>query len=80
MNVNECIQVEKFARFHEILCSTGGRYLRDPVRSWDGVRVYYEPGDYETQCKLWRQYLTPIRETRRDQWWRVVLRRVGLKV
>jgi hypothetical protein len=50
MTVTQYIPAAKFSLFHEILCATGGRYLRDPV--WVGlylIEVHYEPGDYEEQ-------------------------------
>lgn len=71
MIVTEYIPAEKLCQFHEILCATGGRYLRSPLLLGQRVKVHYEPGDYKAQCKAWRRCLTPIRETRRDKWRRV---------
>jgi len=41
--------------------------------------VHYEPGDYKAQREAWARCVTPIREARRNQWWRVALRRCGLR-
>lgn len=64
--------------YSTILLPTGGRYLGNPLPLRQHVKVYYEPGDYKAQCEAWERCVTPISETRRDQWWRVVLRRCGL--
>ena len=79
MQVTEYIPAEKLGQFHEILCATGGRYLRDPFQLWRRVEVHYEPGDYKSHREAWARCVTPIREVRRDQWWRVALRRCGLR-
>lgn len=79
MIVTEYVPSEKMGQFHEILCATGGRYLRDPLPLWQRVEVHYEPGDYIAQREAWARCMTPIREVRRDQWWRVALRRCGLR-
>lgn len=65
MIVTEYVPSEKMGQFHEILCATGGRYLRDPLPLW--------------QREAWARCMTPIREVRRDQWWRVALRSCGLR-
>lgn len=75
MTVTEYIPKEKFQQFHDILCSTGGRYLREPFTLFKTVEVHYEPGDYEAQCRAWAQCNTPVTEVRKDQRWRKVLRR-----
>ena len=80
MQVLEYITMEKLGQFHAILCNTGGRYLQNPFPLWDKVQVNYEPGDYKAHCEAWTQCVTHIREIRRDQWWRVALRRCGLRV
>lgn len=71
MKVTEYIPTEKLCQFHEILCTTGGRYLRNPLLLGQRVKVYYEPGDYKAQREAWARCVTPICETRRNQWWRV---------
>jgi hypothetical protein len=61
------IKANQMAKFHETLCSTGGRYLRNPMHE-DGsdiIRVSYEPGDYVEQCRLWKLYTTEIKESTR---------------
>ena len=75
ITVTEYIPADKMMQFHEILCSTGGRYIRNPLVLWDRVEVQYEPGDYKAHIEAWSTCVTPIREVRRDQWWRVILRR-----
>jgi hypothetical protein len=75
MQVTENIPAEKLEQFHEILVATGGRYLRNPFPLWSVVQVHYEPGDYAAQREAWARCVTPIREARRDQWWRKTLRR-----
>lgn len=70
------IPKERFSQFHEVLCSTGGRYLRDPFPLWETIEVHYEPGD-ETE-ETWNRYNTPIREKMSNQWWRIILRRLGI--
>ena len=80
MKITEYIPVEKMDQFHEILCATGGRYLRNPIQLWSRVEVHYEPGDYKAMTDAWSRCTTKINECRRDQWWRVVLRRLWIKV
>lgn len=77
---NQPIPADKMRRFHEILVSTGGRYLCKPLRIGDSYIVDYTPGDYEEHSCLWQSYITPIKEVRRDQWWRRILRRVRIAV
>lgn len=78
---NEPIPRNRLRQFHEILCRTGGRYLSTPRDCGDVFRVDYAPGDYQLQAQLWQQCTTPIREVHRNQWWRVMWRRlVNLKV
>lgn len=78
MIITEYIPDEKMQQFHEILCATGGRYLRKPFPLFKRVEVHYAPGDYKAQCEAWKRCVTPIIEVRKDQWWRVALRRCGL--
>ena len=79
MQITEYVPADKLCQFHAILCATGGRYLRDPLPMWQRVQVHYEPGDYKAHREAWARCVTPIREVRRDQWWRVALRRCGLR-
>lgn len=74
---DERVPKEKLQQFHEILCSTGGRYLYNPQDYGEFVRVSYEPGNYSLQMKLWEQCTTSIREVKKNQWWRIALRRIG---
>lgn len=78
MIVTEYIPAEKLGQFHEILKATGGRYLSNPIRVSQDVLVNYAPGDFMAQSEAWKRCVTPIRETRRDQWWRAIMRRCGL--
>lgn len=78
ITATEYIPAEKFAQFHEILVATGGRYLRKPFPLWSHVEVHYEFGDYVAHQQAWMRCTTQIREVRRDQWWRKIMRRCGL--
>jgi hypothetical protein len=78
MIVTDYIKKEKFQQFHEILCVTGGRYLRKPLQLFDTVEVHYEPGDYAAECKAWRLCTAQIKEVRKDQVWRKILRKIKL--
>jgi len=80
MIITEYIPIEKFNQFHEILCNTNGKYLRNPFVLFARVEVCYEPGDYETQCKAWKRCITPIKEVNKNQLWRIALRRFGVKI
>ena len=79
ITVTEHIPRDKLPQFHAILCATGGRYLRNPFPLRDRVEVNYEPGDYVAHCEAWARCTTQIREVRKNQWWRVALRRCGLR-
>lgn len=72
---NDPIPKQLFSQWHEILVATGGRYLGTPRAIGSDIRVDYEPGDYAEQCRRWRVVTMPIREVRRDQWWRRLMRR-----
>lgn len=72
------IPANRLRQFHDILCSTGGRYLRGPLRVGNIVIVDYEPGDYEAFTEAWSRVTIPVRELRRDQWWRRWFRRIRL--
>lgn len=75
---NERVSLSRFKQWHEILCETNGRYNKNPIYSGDFVYVDYKPGDYDRQCDLYGRITTPIIELRRDQKWRVLLRRIFL--
>lgn len=51
-----------------------------PITRLVGEQVYvsYECGDYAAHCQAWKRLTTPIREVRRDQWWRILLHRIGV--
>ncbi len=75
---NDPIPIERMPQFIELLGSTGGRFLTNPrLYEHEGVyRCDYKPGDYETFCMVWRRLITPIKEVRKDQWWRKAIRRL----
>lgn len=73
---NQPVPLNKMGQFHEILCATGGRYLGNPQRNRAEYRVSYIPGDYEAMCMAWSLVTQEIRETRKDQPWRKILRRI----
>ena len=75
---NEPIPKNKIKQFHDILCATGGRYLKNPVLVGNEYRVSYAPGDYIRQQKAWRMVTEDISEVRKDQLWRKALRRAKL--
>jgi len=64
------------SQFVEILGVTGGRFLSEPYKCGDVFRCSFEPGDYTRQCELWDRVTTDIKEVRKDQWYRKLLRRV----
>lgn len=72
---NERIPKEKFNDWHLLLCQTNGKYVRNPDVLDDVVIVCYEPGDYPKYLTGFRQLMTPIKEARRDQKWRKLIRR-----
>lgn len=76
MIITEYIKKEKFSQFYGILCATGGRYLRNPEPLFSSVAVYYEPGDYKTQCEMWVRCNVAIKEVNTTQWWRILVRRL----
>lgn len=73
---NDPIPKNRMRQFHEILCATGGRYTSNPRDCGDVMRVDYAPGDYRAQNEAWRQVTTDVKEVRKDQWWRRMLRRM----
>jgi hypothetical protein len=73
---NHPIPKNKMRQFHEILCTTGGRYIRNPRDCGDVIRCDYIPGDYTEQQIAWNLIANDIREIRKDQWWRMLLRRI----
>lgn len=72
---DEFVPTGKLRQFHEILCATGGRYLRSPRAVSGGYRVDYCPGDCRAQAEAWSRCLIDIVEVRKDQFWRKWLRR-----
>jgi hypothetical protein len=76
MRVSAFIPKEKFSQFHEVLCATNGRYLENPIDCSDTIHVVYEPGP-DTESR-WNLYNEDIVEIRKDQWWRILSRKLGL--
>jgi len=82
---NELVPIDKLDQFDEILKSCGGRYLCNPEQSkvWSCWRVSYEYDTSEAlnrHGKIWRRITTNIKEVRNDQWWRKLLRRIGIPI
>lgn len=73
------VPASKFQQFHDILCATGGRYLGSPTQIGDVVLASYQTDDYVGMNEAWNRCTRAIREVRKDQTWRVVLRRLGFK-
>jgi len=73
---NDPIPKNRMRQFHEILCATGGRYTSNPRDCGDVFRCDYVPGDHLAQTLAWRLITEDVREVRKDQWWRRMLRRV----
>jgi hypothetical protein len=70
---SEFIPKEKFSQFHEVICATGGRYLHNPFEVGQTIHVVYSPGiDHN---KLWNLYTEDVVEIRKDQKWRIFIRR-----
>ena len=59
------IPAAKMKQFHEILCATGGRYMRNPRLLGEDYLVDYKPGDYVSMCSMWQSVTTAIVETRK---------------
>lgn len=74
------IPIDKFNLWHEILCSTGGRYIRNPIFLDKCVYVEYKAGDYKQQCDMYHRLTMSIIEKRKDHKWRVILRRLLIKL
>lgn len=53
IKVSEYIPAEQFAKWHEVFCATGGRYIKNPVRIKDMVLVDYEEGDSAKRYLMW---------------------------
>jgi hypothetical protein len=78
MRLTRSVPAAKFSQFHEILCATGGRYVKNPLRYGTIVEVCFEPGDYDELQRRWDRVTIDVREVRKDQWWRKILRRCGV--
>jgi hypothetical protein len=80
MTITTCETVPKnrLRQFNEILISTGGRYVSEPIFMANGeVRVCYQHGDYQEMTDRWYRLLNPpIRVVRKDQRWRRLWRRL----
>lgn len=76
---NHSIPLHKLKQFHEILCATGGRYIRNPYKVGDVFKVSYTCGDYVAQQEAWNRCTQDIKEIRKDTKWRTILRRFGIK-
>lgn len=77
---NSQIPRDKFQQWHEILCATGGRYISNPRDCGYVIRVDYIPGDHQSEVEAFERCRTQIREVRRDQLWRRILRRIRVAI
>ena len=78
VTITEFVPIEKIKEFHKILCATGGRYLQNPYQVGERVRVHYETENYAAHNEAWLRVITPIKEVKKDQFWRIVIRRIKL--
>jgi hypothetical protein len=76
IKVTQMIDRKHMQRFHEILCDTDGRYLRDPMVIGERVSVQVEMGDYVRFNELWARVVTPIKEVDSTGFWPTLKRRV----
>lgn len=79
MIVNWTVPINKFMCFHYTLCQEGGRYLSNPVILDDVVEVKISIDDFNKIIDALDRYPNDVIEIRRDQWWRKILRRFGVK-
>jgi len=78
VKVSESVPRGKMEQFHEILKACGGRYLANPFVVGESVVVHYEYERVEAcneHGSRWRRITEDVREVRRDQWWRKLVRR-----
>lgn len=76
----EYVSRYKFKKFHTLLSEFGGYYQSNPVIFSDSVSVHYGFVDieqYNKFCKAWRMCTEDVVEVRKDQWWRILLRKLG---
>lgn len=78
--ITERIPHNKMRDFHLILVANGGGYIGNPLKmqeSW--LTTYYLSEQLQDQKNFysqWNRIKTPIFEVRKDQWWRVLGRRI----
>ena len=77
---NDPIPANKLGQFHEVLCACGGRYRGNPRDCTKHEGVYRVDYSYDPttgfDARL-RRCIEDVREVRRDQWWRRLLRRLA---
>lgn len=56
------VHKDKMGIFHEILCSTNGRYIKNPVEYGDMVYVHFEHDDSTEFWDEWNRYCINIVE------------------
>lgn len=78
MQYTRYIPKEKFQVFHDILCATGGRYVRNPLELFNSVEVCYTPGEQTEQA--WERATKHIVEKMSNQTWKCIARRIGFKI
>lgn len=74
------IPARKLGQFHEILCITEGRYIRNQFPKGTMIEVCFEPGDNCRMQELLDRISIDVIEVRKDQWWRKLLRRCWIPV
>jgi len=79
---NTPIPKGKLGQFDQLLKKVGGRYLSNPRKNpgkWGEYRVDFELETGESQDRFysaWSRLNREIVETRKDQKWRIILRRI----
>ena len=77
---NDPIPAHKLGQFHEVLCACGGRYRGNPRDCTKQEGVYRVDYSYDPTTgfdERWRRCIEDVREVRKDQWWRRMLRRLA---
>jgi hypothetical protein len=73
---NEPVPKAKMSQFDEILKASGGRYIGNPQESHDCFRVNYEYDPEKGFDQRWDRVNRDVVEVRKDQWWRILGRRL----
>lgn len=74
---NHRVSYTKIKQFHEILHKTGGRYTHGtPIYLDKHILCNYEHDNFEEFISRWNLVNQEIKETHKDQKWRIILRRI----